>query len=159
MFCLYSLEFMTLKLFLFNSRSCCSSLVFRSWSRQWRPRLSVQLWTETTTPTGPSQTTRTCGCLEEDTSTRTSSARANTSNTISTVTCRANWVSVCVCVSPENLSDLVQSANFHIFTFYFIHIMNPSCPVSPHCIVSKMHKVCFKPQMKVTVAVPIKSQY
>lgn len=37
--------------------------------------------------------------------------------------------------------------------------MNPSCPISSHYIFSKMHKVCFKPQMEVTVTVPIKPQY
>lgn len=74
----------------------------RSWWRRWRLRLSVQHSTAPTTLTGPSQTTRTCGSLEGDTSTRTSSARTNMLNTSSTVTCRTNWVSShhlqCVCV-------------------------------------------------------------
>lgn len=44
------------------------------------------------------------------------------------------------CVCLENLSDLVQSANFHIF----YTIMNPSCPVlhttfSLKCIISVLN--------------------
>lgn len=100
--CIYCLLFWVITVFIFDIRSCCSCLACRSWWRRWRLRLSVQHSTAPTTLTGPSQTTRTCGSLEGDTSTRTSSARTNMLNTSSTVTCRTNWVSShhlqCVCV-------------------------------------------------------------
>lgn len=79
--------------FLLDIRSCCGCSACRSWWRRWRPRLSAPPSTAPTTRTAPSRTTRTCGCLEGDTSTGTSSARTNMSNTTSTPTCRTSWVS------------------------------------------------------------------
>lgn len=103
--------FFVITVFLFDTRSCCDCLACRSWWRRWRLRLSVQHWTAPTTHTAPSQTTQMCGCLEGDTSTRTSSAKTNMLNTTSTVTCRTNWVSalhdhVCVSRSRKGFIEL-----------------------------------------------------
>lgn len=81
--------------------------------------------------TGPSQTTRMCGCSEGGTCTKTSSARTNTSNTTSSVICRTNWVSACY-QSPTNvfllfimlpLDSLIRSKKWkmHLVCFSFFY--------------------------------------